>query len=307
MYKCKIKVNLKFFIAFLCLVLILLFIFDSKEVSLYTYEGMVFALKSIICSVFPYVFLSNLLIDTAFIENISVKISSLLQKFKINPYIIPPFAISLLCGFPIGAIYIKELYGKGLLTKTEAEILLPMCNNPSPAFVISAVGAGFLNSTLIGALIWVMCVLLSAIISFIFLPKQKRSVKVGYVNYTDYNFSTSFVESSKKTLSSSLNIGVLVAFFYLICSFAHKMLIYFDLPDSFIAFIMCLLEIGNGCMYASTCNIKAIISSFAVGFGGLCVLFQVKTNAHNDLSIRFYIFSKIVCGSLCAFFAFFLL
>ncbi len=307
MYVLKFKKS-NFNIAFLCLVLTAFFIINSKQTSEYTYEGIKFALKYIISSVFPFIFLSRILIDTRALDKISEKFSPFLKKVKINPYITAPFLLSLLCGFPVGAIYINELYTKGTITKKEADILLPMCNNPSVAFVISTVGETFLHSQKKGAVLWVINTALSAIISLMFLPKLKKSTVKTTKAETSYSFAPSFVKSMEQSIKASFNIGATVTIFYLLCKTTFNILSKYITSNIACAFIISILEIGNGCFYSSAIgSFSSVLCAFAVGFSGICVFFQVNASAHTNSSMGFYLFSKAVCGLLCSFFAFFLL
>ncbi len=308
MYAKKSKINIKKFIVLFCFVLILVLLCDGKDVSRYTYDGMIFSVKFIISSVFPFIFLSNVLIDTLFIENAAEKLSPIMLKLKINPYILPPFFISLFCGFPVGAIYICDLYKKRLLTKKEADLLLPMCNNPSPAFVISTVGAGFLNSQRKGLLLWVANIIFSCFITLIFLPRHTKIPSNKTMSNDSYCFSSSFVKCIKKAVFSSLSICGTVTVFYSVSKLLIALFDKYGISKGIAALCVSILEIGNGCMYSTAMpSFSATISAFAVGFGGICVMFQVKAAGHGNSSMFFYLISKTVCALLCAFFAFFLL
>ena len=71
-----------------------------------------------------------------------------------------------------------------------------------------------------------------------------------------------------------------------------------------------LLEITNGINSISSINIKhisvnIIITAFLLGFGGLSVLLQVLSiTSKTDLSIKPYIYGKLLHGLLAAFYTF---
>ncbi len=308
MYSSMYKISKKTIVAVAAFLCMLYFIYDSRKISIYTLEGFIFAVKIVISSVFPFMFLSNILISTSFAEKIAMKLLKPFLKLKINPYILPPYIIGLFCGFPVGALYLKDLYDNGKISKKEADVLLPMCNNPSPAFVISTIGGIYLKSSLKGFLLWLFCIVISTVITMIFLPKYSLNKIVCNYRYDKYLFSRAFTESSKKTLNSSLIIFTLISFFYLLSNVLCDLLMRYNIPHELVAISVSFLEIGSGCSINQRLSvISSVFYAYAVGFGGLCVFFQVQTSAHTNCNMLFYFFSKNITGILCAFFALFLL
>ena len=308
MYALKNKTSSKALIAAVCLALTTFLVYDCKAVSQYTYEGIYFSARYVISAVFPFVFLSRLLIDTSALEIIADKLSPLMLKIKKNPYALPPFLLNIFCGFPVGAIYINDLYKKRLVTKKEADMLLPMCNNPSPAFVFGTVGATFLKSQRVGAMLWLINTFFSFAITMFLLPKHNGKKEKNLFNADSYSFSGSFVDSIGQSIKTALNIVGTVTVFYITAKMLTSILERYGISKGLTALCISILEIGNGCMYASALkSYSRVLCAFAVGFGGICVFFQVKAASHKGSMTTFYLFSKITCGLLCAFFAFFLL
>lgn len=62
--------------------------------------------------------------------------------------------LSLVGGYPAGAIVIARLRERGQISKEEAERMTAFCVNGGPGFIISTVGAGLLGSVQAGALLY---------------------------------------------------------------------------------------------------------------------------------------------------------
>ena len=84
-------------------------------------------------------------------------------------------------------------------------------------------------------------------------------------------------------------------------------------PDYIVGLLTGFLEFTNGLYKISTINnkmlsINLIISSFIIGFGGISVTLQVlNIISKNKLSIKTYIFGKLLHGTISALFTFLIL
>ncbi|MEE1356575.1 MAG: nucleoside recognition domain-containing protein [Clostridia bacterium] len=309
MYKQRTKRTQSIVFALLCCACMLLFIFDSAHITALIYNGIFFALKKIIPSLFPFLLLSDILISTGVLWSVSKKLAPFFIRLKLNPSIVIPMTLGLVCGFPIGAVCVKEFHEKGFLSKKEADCALALSNCASPAFVISAVGENMLGDASLGVFLWLCAVLVSFSMSLLFMPKYKEKEHTfNMAEGDDFDFASAFVRSAKKSAMSMLNIGVLISFFYMLCSLCVSFLEKIDFSPITAAVVCCVLELGNGCYLASSLGtLASCICAFAVGFGGFCVFFQVKAAAHENSDMRIYLTIKLLCGLISALFAFFLL
>lgn len=66
----------------------------------------------------------------------------------------PAILLSLIGGYPAGALAIRQLKEQGLLTHAQARRMLPYCMSGGPGFIISTVGVGLLQNTLAGILLF---------------------------------------------------------------------------------------------------------------------------------------------------------
>ena len=125
------------FMSALSLVLILKF----PEVSIeYINRGLKLCVSTVIPSLFPFMVVSELIVAGGFAESVGAffkKPARLL--FGISGEGASAFLLGTLCGFPIGTRVAISLYERGRISREELSRLVCFSNNPSSAFVISAV------------------------------------------------------------------------------------------------------------------------------------------------------------------------
>ena len=192
----------------------------------------------------------------------------------------------------------------------------------------------FGNST-IGLLLLITHILACITVGFIFRFWKINSSSPEYVgnknsnykkhrNVTLSNLGEVLGKSISNSISTILMIGGFVVIFSSIISILRASGIlnslvvlltpifnFLHLDSSFIyGLITGLLEITNGISFISSINIKhisvnIIITAFLLGCGGLSVLLQVwSITSKTDLSIKPYIYGKLLHGFLAAFYTF---
>ena len=122
----------------------------SKEAAEYVKEGFDLAAGYVIPSSFPFMLISDAYVAYGNPENIKL-LSNLASKLLgIPKNALAIFISGNIGGFPIGAKAVSECYAEGGLSREEAERLLPLCNNPSCAFVAGGVGLGIYGDIYVG-------------------------------------------------------------------------------------------------------------------------------------------------------------
>lgn len=300
----------EFFILFICASCIFLFLTSSQNTTQRVYEGLVFCARKIIPSVFPIMFTTDILLRSGALTFTSSLLSPIMLKIKKNPAAVIPCIAGTICGFPVGAKIIRDIEKKGDITKKEADYLLAGSNCAGPAFVISSVGVGMYSNIKLGVVLWLVSVVTSILLSLWLLPEytQKISNSAKYY-HKKTSFADIFCTSAKNTSLSILNIVCLITFFYTLSETLGGMMMRAGASKITIAIISALLELGSGCSKSSMLSLpySICLSAFAVGFGGICVYFQVKSEAHEEANMRSYLLIKTVCGLVSSIFAFFLL
>lgn len=113
----------------------------------YPLESLTFSLTGLqlwfnkmIPALLPFMILSGMMVRLDLTEYFAKILSPFLTpllRIRLNG--IYTIVIGFLCGFPMGARTIAELYSCGKLTKKEASFLLAFCNNIGPVYFISFV------------------------------------------------------------------------------------------------------------------------------------------------------------------------
>ena len=149
------------FIAFLCSIIIIMPQASASGVI----TGLKFCSEILIPSLFPFMVLSSLIIKTGLSEKTGEFFSPIIKNlFHLPSCTAATIILSLIGGYPTGAIGVNELYRQKKITQKQAEQMLLFTVCAGPAFVLNAVCAQFSSNKIIGPII-----LTSQIISAIFL------------------------------------------------------------------------------------------------------------------------------------------
>lgn len=245
--------------------------------------GMNLWLNTIFPTLLPFIIISNIILNVY-------------SKDLKNPRLYVIF-IGLCCGCPMAAMAASNLYEKGMLTKNEAESLVGICNNLSPAFIISYVFMSTLHYEkppllLLGAAYLPVVFLLAA-----------DSLKKKQVNYKSIMLAATNVSMVEHLDNAIMSGFAAIAKLggYIILS--NILAAYVSLYTKKHVFLNCILtsltEITSGMKLLADSpiphNIKCLIAGGAVAFGGLCCLFQtLGVISSYGLSIKKYIYYKII-------------
>jgi len=89
-------------------------------------------------SLFPCMILTGFMVRYNLVEYAVKWLQPVLQKiYKLSAEGCFVMVVGFLCGFPLGAKTVQELYTKGKLSFSESRLLLSYCNNIGPAYYIS--------------------------------------------------------------------------------------------------------------------------------------------------------------------------
>lgn len=261
-----------------------------------------------------------------------------------NPIMNPLFNVSgigsfalimgILSGYPVGAKIAVDFRNNNLCSKEECERLLSFTNNSGPLFIVGTCGVSLFGSSLIGFLLFFTHILGMITVGYIFKFWKKNSPKNTFTktnssqnklqNINFNNLGEVLGSSIKNAISSTLMIGGFIVLFSVIISILSTSGIInfitkifapicssFNLPDQIISSLLTgILEITNGISLISAIKLKKIsiniiLTAFLLGTGGISILLQVLSiTSKSDLSIKPYIFGKILHGLIAAFYIF---
>lgn len=272
-----------------CLIVVLLFgLVLSGELSGYVRDGMLLAIECVIPSSFPFMIISDLYLFMGRPENIFF-----LRKFFAKTLGLPISGLSaFLCGniggFPIGAKMVADIYSSGNISKKDAERLLPLCNNPSCAFVVGGVGLGIYNDLKIGIMLLASIWISTLICGVVTNENKSENHFCNYKAEQTYNF----VSSVKSAGLSSVSIISFISVFAVINGIIKKRVKY--APLSY--FISAFLEVTNAVKSFShissiSPDLALFLSAFSLGFGGISVAMQstVFTSIHGLKMNKYYL------------------
>lgn len=116
----------------------------------------------IIPTLYPFMVLAGLLANSPLCRHPGRVITATTRRlFGLPGCCGPAILLSLVGGYPAGAIAIAQLREREQITEKEARRMTAFCVNGGPGFIISTVGAGLLSSVRAGVLLYVAQILVS--------------------------------------------------------------------------------------------------------------------------------------------------
>lgn len=264
----------------------------TEIVTIAAKDALMLCATSVIPALFPFFVLTGLMVNCGIVAILGKFLAPVSDKlFKTSGVGAVVFIMGILCGYPTGAKVISELYLKGKLTKDEAERLLAFCNNSGPLFVVGAVGTGMLGNKGLGLLLYLIHAI-SAVITGVFLSLfAKEQEKVMRLDMGAVSIAEAFTQSVENAVKSILNVCGYVVFFGCAAAVVSPYI-----PSVFINSLM-EVTVGAKEIISSEFSKEQILTllSGTIGFGGLCVYFQVRgAVAQAKLSTVCYLFGKIL-------------
>jgi len=282
---------------YLISVLICLFLcLEADNATAAAKDALSLCAKTVIPNLFPFFVLSSFFVQiglTSAAGSFLAPITKML--FGISGCGASVFVIGILCGYPTGAKTVAELYQSNMLSKKEAEHLLPFCNNAGPLFCIGAVGS-MLGSMDVGRFLY-FTHLLSALLTGIFLSAGcRKESELPSAKMHTVHIGAAISDSIQSSVTAILTVCGYVVFFSVLRSFFGSLI-----PP----YLLAPLEITAGSAALSVSPFshpaKLTLLSALIAFGGICVLMQVwGLIAPVGLSLKSYIYGKLLQALLAA-------
>lgn len=259
-------------------------------------DGLGICLDTLIPSLFPFLFVAHLLVETEALNINSRFISKITEVFFSLPgSAFPIIVLSFIGGFPVGASLVKSAYERKIINESQGRRLLLFCTNPGPSFCLSAVGCVLYNSENIGLIIYASSVLsglLLGVLSRFFEPENIKNVFITKTT-KKVDFLDSISKSVHGAVNSMLNVCVWVIFFSVLKSLAAVLIV----SEKVYAFFIMISEVSNGVCYAAENTDVPVLCSI-IGFAGLCIHLQVMPAVIKlKLKYRFYLVSRIIAAA----------
>jgi hypothetical protein len=273
-------------------------LFFSAETVEYVKEGMNLAISCVIPSSFPFMIISDVYVTYGKPENLRLLRKAFCSLLGFSHKGLAPFICGNVGGFPIGAKMISDLYLSGELEKDDAERLLPLCNNPSCAFIVGGVGLGIYKDVRVGFIL-LCAVYFSTVICGILIRKERSYISISD-DISRQNYS--FIESVKRAGGSSISIISFISLFSVITGIIKKHVKY----PPVLYVIFALIEVSGAAKYSSELvnfspYIALSLTAFALGFGGICVGMQSSAfTLSAGLDMKKYYLIKLLEGVIAS-------
>lgn len=264
-------------------------------------EGLLLWFNTVLPTLFPFILICNLLIQTKAI-NVLLHITSPLfcRFFKVSPY--GSFAVlsGFLCGYPMGAKVTADLYRQGNISKEEASYLLSFCNNTSPMFILSFLVMQNLGNNRLKLPTLGILFLSPVIISFLFRPKSRKTAGTSrqtpcVSEPAGVSLSDALDFSIGNALESITKVGVYIMVFAIFTELLRLLPV--TGSPLHLVFASCL-EITNGITMLCQSDLGSqaiyILCLSETAFGGLCAAAQTASMMKGTgLPISSYLLKKL--------------
>ncbi len=294
-----------FLIFFSSLFALLLLLCFPREVGAGVRDGLLLCYRAIIPAVFPFAILAELLlaIDLTPIDKTLGRLIGL--PFGFSPIGGRTLLFGILFGFPLGAKMSAELYSENRIGKNEAERLIIAASLPSPAFLISGVGASMLGDTRIGTYFMIL-VLASGLGVTLLLPRRRSESPILHTAASSRRFS--LTDAITSAAWSTLTVTATVTFFSVLSALVIHLIPLRPLAVCFSA----ILELGSGASNATKLirsgkRLGWVLLGGAASFSGLSVYLQVRAAVRESgLKTKAYLPAKLVSGVFTAIISFYI-
>lgn len=315
----NLKIGNNILITLVCTLFILSIVLNPEAGLNSALNGVKLFVNSVFISIFPFLVLINIMM---YYDGVNIY-SKVLGNVLCKPINLPKqcsvvLIISILCGYPLGAKYACDLYENGTIDHDTCERLISIASNPSPLFVIGAVGTSMLNNPGFGLLLLISSYVSCAILAII-IPQKKPivTIKKSKINNTygkQYTIGHALKSSIDNAFKVSISIGGFIIFFSVISSIIKNNIL-FDIVSEFICEILKiqkeilqgaflgLIEMTNGSNLLSSLEFsnmyKLIIISFLITFSGLSIISQTYSITYKyDFSLIKYVKRKLIQGTI---------
>ena len=305
----------------------------------YASTGLMLWFQKMIPTLLPFMILSGIMIRMNLTEKFVSFIHPFLHRiYGTSPNGSYTILMGLLCGFPMGARITGELYQAGKLSREESSRLLIFCNNIGPIYFLSfvvptlAIAKPLIPFCIMYGIPLLYGIIIMRILPFIrqiTLTPGRKAAMQDYENtapqiYAASAYAIHMQNKSAHTASqiqtapahTSVRVPLLAAIDSSVISgltgiaklggymvFFNLLNIAFvpfsNLSPAFLCLYNCLLEITSGIDRGSHLLFYSIL--VLLPFGGFsCIAQTYSMIQHTDLSIRSYIFHKIIQTFLTA-------
>lgn len=279
----------------------LIILIFPKNASLGAKNGIIFCAEVLVPSLFPFMFISSFTVNSGICFLLKMpfeKITRLL--FNLPGSCGTTIFLSLIGGFPVGARGISSLYENKIINSEQAQQMAYFCVCSGPGFLITFVGSALYDNLQIGIILLissVFSVIITGIIGKLF-SKEKipciHTEEKEEINCLD--FSEAMTKSAADGAKGIIEMCSMVILFNVFISFGEIII----KDEMLLKIFYIFTEVTTACNKLAG-NTSAVFLAFAVGFGGLCVHFQIFQALGNiKINKAKFFFYRIIQGLFTA-------
>ncbi|MCM1526565.1 MAG: hypothetical protein NC091_04890 [Bacteroides sp.] len=267
----------------------------------YAATGLELWYHNMIPTLLPFMILSGTLIRMGLTEGFTTLVYPFVGPlFRVSRNVCYVMIMGFMCGFPMGAKCVSDLYARGGIDRREASYLLAFCNNIGPVYFVSfalpLIGCRRPIPCLIGMYgLPLLYGLWLRYTSFRDLSRQgdsRRPPKPG-ATAPPLKLLYALDESIRSSLQSMLMLGGYMILFNLLMLLPHL------LTGGPARFVAPILEITGGLKLLE--DRMPVYSLILLPFGGLSCIAQTYTCIRDtDLAIGEYVRHKLILTGLSA-------
>ena len=246
----------------------------SKECTNGALTGLNFCFKVLIPSLFPFMAISSFIVKSGLSNQFGKPFQFVMRKvFGLSRCFAPVILLSMLGGYPVGAKGISSLYKSGAVNEKEAKKAAMFAVCAGPGFLINFVGVSLYKNEKTGFILLfsqILSVLILGIFINLFDKDRNTNNYKSELKISKMPLSSAVVEAAADSSKGILNICAFVILFSAFTGILNAMLS----EGLFENCVLVLLEVCSAVdALSKNCPVEFI--AFAVGFGGLCVHFQI--------------------------------
>lgn len=281
------------------------FFTNVKNTNLAVKSALIFCFENLVPSIFIYmVFFSFLLYLCDFSGILSKCNNSLFRLLGICKKYFFEVLLCSVCGFVSGAKIISEKFKKIGGSEVEFSNAVILSSNAGVGFLVGCVGVKIWDSAIFGVYLFFSQILISILLGRLILKHPKFNDTALILPHHNSSFSSAFCRAVS---TSSLTIISMCAFVVVFSCFSGNLFSLFRIKKDSPLYltVSIILEFSQGIFLSASYGdlvACAFMTGFCVGFGGLCVHFQIFSTCEGlplD-KMRFIIF-KLFHGVLCGF------
>ncbi|MCC8192956.1 MAG: hypothetical protein LIO41_07975 [Ruminococcus sp.] len=290
----------KLLIVFLSIITVATYIYslvNTKELSQNINDCIIRCINVIIPSLFIYMVLSSLIIESGIYKFIFVPLKPLAKYvFTLPISLFFVFVMGNICGYPIGMKLINDMLEKGEIDRKTALVMSASCYGGGPSFLLGLVGISIYNDETAGGIIFLSCLLSNALIAIVINRIYKPQVRSLETSLQKPDLISSITNSA----ISIFKICAVILSFSFVTTFLDG--VFKNADKTAATIIKSFFEITNITALDNASTSYMPIVAAISSFGGVCILLQLKSVTR--LTLKYIVLSRLVSCPLSAFLCF---